>query len=237
MQPFVTDLATSPETTISDLPGGPYDIEFFFDPGCPFAWQTSVWVRRVMELRGITVGWRFISLKFINEGKDEYMPGMRDAQEKGLRYHRICAAAREQFGNEAVANLYRAWGEAYWNTVAEGDFSAKIAAGFENADPAALIASVGLPASLLDAADDESWDAQIRAESDEAFRRTGEDVGTPIITYLPSGNSLFGPVISSVPDDETSLAFYDALRVFADFKEFSELKRTARAPLDLPLFG
>ncbi|MCU1370514.1 MAG: hypothetical protein JWO77_1708 [Ilumatobacteraceae bacterium] len=233
----VTDLATSPESTIADLPGGPFDIEFFFDPGCPFAWQTSVWIRRVMELRGISVGWRFISLKFINEDRDEQYPGARAAQLRGLRYHRICAAAREQFGNEAVAKLYRAWGEAYWNTEATGDRAQKFEAAAANAVPADLLASVDLPASLLDAADDESWDALIRAESDEAFRRTGEDVGTPIITYLPSGHSLFGPVISSIPDDETSLAFYDALRVFADFPDFSELKRTKRAPLDLPLFG
>ena len=124
----MTDLATNPDAAVADLPGGPYDIEFFFDPGCPFAWQTSQWVRRVMELKGITVGWRFISLKFINEDKDEWYPGAREAQHRGLRYHRICAAAREQFGNEAVNDLYRAWGEAYWNTVAEGDLPEKFEA-------------------------------------------------------------------------------------------------------------
>ena len=48
--------------SIPDLDDGPYDIEFFFDPGCPFAWQTSVWLRRVVEMRGIRIGWRFISL-------------------------------------------------------------------------------------------------------------------------------------------------------------------------------
>ena len=62
------------------------------------------------------------------------------------------------------------------------------------------------PTSLA-AADDEAWDAVIRAESDEAFRRTGPDVGTPIITYdPPPGNSLFGPVISSMPDDDETVA-------------------------------
>ncbi len=83
-----------------------------------------------------------------------------------------------------------------------------------------------------------AWDALIRAESDEAFRRTGPDVGTPIITFGGrDGNSLFGPVISSVPDDETSLAIYDAVRVLVDQPTFSELKRSARAQLDLPIFG
>src|SRR3712207_8525922 len=78
---------------IADIPGGPYDVEFFFDAGCPFAWQASVWIRRVQDLRGIKIGWRFISLRFINEGRD--LPdSMVQSQLQGLAYHRICAAAR-----------------------------------------------------------------------------------------------------------------------------------------------
>jgi 2-hydroxychromene-2-carboxylate isomerase len=230
----MTDSAPS---TVPDLPGGPYDVEYFFDPGCPFAWQTSVWIRRVIELKGIKVGWRFISLKFINEGND-LPPQMVEAQDRGLRYHRICAAARAELGNDAVGRLYRAFGERFWYTPGEGDLFGRFAEAAERVDPAEIIKELDLPAHLLDAADDDSWDAQIRAESDEAFRRTGKDVGTPILTYdPPTGNSLFGPVISTVPDDETAVAFYDALRVFVDFPAFSELKRTDRAALDLPLFG
>ena len=44
-------------------------------------------------------------------------------------------------------------------------------------------------------------------------------------------------MISEIPDDETAVRFYDALRTFVDFPAFSELKRTDRRPLDLPLFG
>jgi len=43
------------------------DIEFFWDPICPFAWQTSRWIRRVAGLRGLTIGWRFINLSILNE--------------------------------------------------------------------------------------------------------------------------------------------------------------------------
>jgi len=224
-------------TAIPDLDDGPHDVEFFFDPGCPFAWQTSVWIRRVAELRGITIGWRFISLRFVNEHAD--LPqAMVEAQERGLGYHRICAAARQQLGNAAVGQLYRAWGERYWYTVGAGDLMDRLTSQAQAVDPAEIVRSLGLPETLLDAAGDGSWDAVIRAESDEAFRRTGPDVGTPIITYdPPNGNSLFGPVISVVPDDETAVAFYDALRTFADFRGFSELKRTDRAPLDLPLLA
>ena len=224
-------------TAVADLPGGPYDVEFFFDPGCPFAWQASVWIRRVAELRDVKVGWRFISLRFVNEGND--LPDeMIEVQERGLRYHRICAAAREWLGNHAVGALYRAWGERYWSVEADGELGERLAAAADRADPGDIVRSLGLPADLLDAADDTSWDATIRAETDEAFRRTGPDVGTPIITYNPPrGNSLFGPVMSEVPDDDQAVDFYDALRTFADFRGFSELKRTDRVPLDLPLLA
>lgn len=222
---------------ITELDGGPHDIEYFFDPSCPFAWQTSQWIRRVVELKGIAVGWRFASLKILNDG-NEQSPEMVEAHERGLRYLRICAAARSLRGNAAVGDLYREWGERFWYSPAEGELGERLAAGAERTDPAEILEALDLPASLLEAADDPSWDRIIEAETDEALRRTGPEVGTPIITYdPPDGNSLFGPIISEVPDDETAVAFYDAMRTLVDVRAFSELKRTDRAPLDLPLLA
>lgn len=225
------------DNALPEIAGGPYEIEFFFDPACPFAWQTSVWMRRVIKRRGVKVGWRFLSLQFANEGK-ETPPELAESYERGLRYLRICAAARERYGNEAVGLLYRGWGERYWYSKAEGELGDRLAVGARNTDPAEIVRSLELPGDLLDAADDRSWDAVIRAETDEAFRRTGPDVGVPIITYEPPhGSSLFGPVISEVPDDDQAVEIYDALRTLAGFRAFSEVKRTERPPLDLPLLG
>lgn len=221
---------------IPELPDGPYDVEYFFDPSCPFAWQTSVWIRRVADLRGIRIGWRFASLHFLNEDNDSEAQEMAEAHRVGLAFHRVCAAARERFGNEAVGRLYREWGERYWYVERAGEMLDRVAAAARESDAAAVVAAVGLPADLVSAADDPAWNRVIRAETDEAVARAGDDVGTPIVTYLPSGNSLFGPIISEVPEDDEALRFYDALRTFADFSGFSELKRTERPPLDLPLF-
>lgn len=232
----MTDAPTP--TSVPDLDGGPYDIEYFFDPGCPFAWMTSVWIRRVVDLRDIKVGWRFISLLHINDGKS--LPdGMRQSQLRTHRYLRLCAAARAELGNDAVGRLYRAFGERFWYTPSDLDYAGRLAEAAQRVDPVKIVVDLGLPAGLIDALDDESYDAVIVAESDEAFRRTGPDVGTPIISYdPPNGSSLFGPVISSVPErDEDVVALFDALRTFTSFPGFSELKRTARPPLDLPLFG
>lgn len=41
-------------------------VDFHFDPLCPFAYQTSVWIRDVRAQLGITINWRFFSLEEIN---------------------------------------------------------------------------------------------------------------------------------------------------------------------------
>lgn len=135
-----------------------------------------------------------------------------------------------------MGRLYRAWGERFWFSPSDGEVMDRLATRAKRLDPAEIVRSLGLPEALSGATADDTWDALIRAESDEALRRTGPNLGTPIIAYdPPTGNSLFGPVISDVPDDETAVAFYDALRTFASFSGFSELKRTDRVPLDPPL--
>ena len=42
-----------------------YDIEFFWDPVCPFAWITSRWVEDVAVQTGMSVDWRFIALRLL----------------------------------------------------------------------------------------------------------------------------------------------------------------------------
>ncbi|HCW00547.1 MAG TPA: disulfide bond formation protein DsbA, partial [Acidimicrobiaceae bacterium] len=39
------------EQSLNQSAVGPPDLEFFWDPVCPFAWQTSRWLRRVADLR------------------------------------------------------------------------------------------------------------------------------------------------------------------------------------------
>lgn len=230
----MTDLASP----LADLDGGPHDLEFFFDPGCPFAWQTSVWIRRVAELRDLSIGWRFISLKIANEDKD-LPPAMVEAQERTYRYLRVAAEARARLGNAAVDELYRAWGERYWYTTGDGDVLERLGDASARMDVTEILTALDLPADLVEAADSDRWDALLRAETEEAFRRTGRDVGTPIITYgsPDAGHSYFGPVISAIPGDDDALRLYDALRTLAELDGFSELKRSDRAPLDLPLFA
>jgi hypothetical protein len=227
----MTDTLVDTSAAPAELPDGPHDLEFFLDPLCPFAWQTSVWIRRVAELKGLNVGWRFISLYVIHENDEENNYVSKETLHRGLEFHRVLAEVRNKYGNGPVGKLYEGWGRQLWYAE-PGTSSAEIAKNISIPD---LLEAEGLPMELVEEAGNESHDALIRAETALGFERAGTDVGTPIITYGVGGLSFFGPVISSIPSDEVSVAMYDALRVLVAHPDFAEVKRTNRPPLDLPL--
>lgn len=210
------------------------DLEFFFDPVCPFAWITSRWVTEVQQLRSYDVTWRFISLAMINEhrvGKEEwYTPEYRAGHVAGHQALRVADQIRLTADNAAVAAYYTALGNAIHRDARRDEF---------RLDTLGLIgaaaAAAGADPSVVEHADDESHDAHLRAETDLAFSRTGKDVGTPILTFHPGADnesSFFGPVISKAPRGDDALRLWDAVEVLATTSGLAELKRSNRAKLD-----
>ena len=212
------------------------DLEFFFDPSCPFCWMTSKWVRVVRDEVGIDVRWSYISLVTLNEpyeDDDEF----EQWHHGGRRMHRVIAAAAEAHGDEVVGPLYEAIGNAIWETPGVVGDSMARAMG-EKADLPSILERLDLDPGLAAAVDDDSRDDLFVQGTKEALSRTGEDVGTPIVTFDPDGptaSSFFGPVISEVPSPADSVALYRALATAARIPTFSELKRSLRATPDLPL--
>ena len=206
------------------------DLDFFFDPVCPWAWITSRWVSEVQQLRSYDVQWKFISLKFLNEDKMDYskMPeGYKDIHAAGTNGLRVAARARAEQGNEACGAVYTALGTSLHKNQEREKFVA---------DPVAHIASLltaaGLPAVWAESALDDSFDALIRTETELALERTGKDVGTPILTFHPGGAkeaSFFGPVISMIPRGEEATQLWDAIETIATASGMAELKRSLRA--------
>jgi len=214
------------------------DVEFFWDPICPFAWITSRWIDEVARLRGLNVDWRFINLRLLNEGRDydaDFPAGYVDLHERGRRMSRTAAAARAAHGREAMGPLYTALGTSIWEQPRGEGPSALDRAGTDEHLRAVLVAC-GLPAELAAAADDEAHDAALRSDTEDAIARTGPDVGTPIVAFdPPDGPAFFGPVISRVPRGDAALELFDAVVTLARWPGFSELKRTNREWPDLPL--
>ena len=95
-----------------------------------------------------------------------------------------------------------------------------------------ILAAAGLPSDLADALDDESWDAEIQAETDEALALTGKDVGTPILHFRPpEGVAFFGPVISRLPGDEDAVELWDHV---ARARRVPGLRRAQAQPARAP---
>jgi len=203
------------------------DLDFYFDPVCPWAWITSRWVTNVQQLRNYEVSWKFISLRMVNAERGY---AGHEAYEKihnaGLSALRVASAARAQGGNASVAAVYTALG----NAIHVGGRREELVN-----DPKSfllsIVADAGLPAEVAAACEDSTHDEVIRFETEAALSKTGKDVGTPILTFNPkSGNeaSLFGPVISKAPKGDEAMKLWDAVQTIAE-SGVAEIKRSLRA--------
>lgn len=210
------------------------DLEFYFDPVCPFCWVTSRWVVNVAQQRSLHVEWRPLALRILNEpigyeGKPAAYP---DAHQRGLEMLRVVDAARERYGSAAVGELYTVMGEAVWNVSAPADptFEAVLEDTARRRDLAAILSGVDMDVELARAAEDSSRDETLRAETQQAVDRAGGGVGTPILSFSPpDGPAFFGPVIDAPPEGTEALRLWDAITTLATWPAFAELKRSARS--------
>jgi len=188
-------------------------VDFWFDPICPWAWMTSRWIGEVERLRPITVNWNVMSLSVLNEGHDlpeEY----QDLMQRGWGPVRVVIAARELHGQEVVKPLYDAIGTRV-HPGGEKDFRAATVQ---------ALAEVGLPASLIEFADSDAYDTQLRASHQSGIDQVGQDVGTPVVAV--NGVAFFGPVVTPTPKGEAAAKLWDGCVLVAATPGFYELKRT-----------
>jgi 2-hydroxychromene-2-carboxylate isomerase len=192
-------------------------VQFWFDPLCPWAWITSRWMHEVEQVRPIETDWRIMSLAYLNltqhggEGlSDEYLERMRQAWGPV----RVCAAAAKENGNDVLDGLYTAIGTRFHVQGRRGEPGV-----LEDA-----LTEVGLPVSLAAAADSADLDDEIKASHHEAFDQVGLDVGTPVIRVR--GNVFFGPVVTPAPKGEAAGRLWDGFVLVTETDGFFEIKRT-----------
>lgn len=196
---------------MSDAAAKNVSVEFYFDVVCPWCWMTSRWAAEVAEVRGFEIDWRPISLAVVNEGNANERHV--ELHRQGHRTARLATAVAEQHGPDAVGRLYTELGTRK-HPEGRDDFAAMIA---ESLDAA------GLPAGLAASADDESFDAAVRATTEHALEIAGPDVGVPVISI--DGVAFFGPVVTPAPTGEAALRLWDGIYAAASVDGFYELKR------------
>ncbi|MDQ6617077.1 MAG: DsbA family protein [Actinomycetota bacterium] len=213
------------------------DVEFFFDPSCPWTWITSRWLATVAPERQLAVTWRTWSLAIKNEGKElppnvpaEWRERILAGRAFSTGALRVLEAAGAQESDESRGRLYTEMGRRYHG---EGD---RGEGGPDGDVMAAALAAAGLPTELAEAAGEERWDEAIRDNMDEVGREIGDEVGVPIVAIRGGGRlrAMSGPIMAEVPTLERAVALWDAVATVITEPAIFELKRHRTASPDLP---
>ncbi|RSS46594.1 DsbA family protein [Streptomyces sp. WAC08241] len=198
--------------------------DFYFDPLCPWAWMTSRWILEVEKVRPVDVRWKVMSLAVLNEDRIDELP--EEYQEmlrtKAWGPVRVVIAAQQLHGDEVVGKLYTALGTRFHNN-GEGPTREAIAGALKD---------VGLPEELVEYADKDTYDTELRASHQEGIDKVGQDVGTPVVAVPgPDGEEVafFGPVVTPTPRGEAAARLWDGTLLVASTPGFYEIKRTRTA--------
>ncbi|MDF1488132.1 DsbA family protein [Tessaracoccus caeni] len=188
-------------------------VDFWFDPTCPFAWMTSRWMLEVEKVRDVKTVFHVMSLSVLNEGRDlpeDYRAHMDAAWVPA----RASLLVEQRHGSEKLAEFYTALGTRFHPRDEERSLETI----------AAALAEVGADADILEIAQTDAIDDDLRRSHNEGMEPVGQDVGTPVVRI--NGMSLFGPVISPAPKGEEAGQLFDGVEKVTAYPGFFELKRS-----------
>lgn len=201
----------------------PSAVDFHFDIMCPYAFQTSLWMREVRDRTGLEVRWRFFSLEEVNRVEGKKHPWERDWS-YGWSMMRVGARLRRD-----DPALLDAWYEAA-GTALHVDGRKP-----HHPDVArALLAELDLDPALVDEAiADATTHDEVRAEHQTVLDAGGW--GVPTLVF-DDGQALFGPVVVDPPTGDAALRLWDLVLGWREFPHLYELQRPKR-PSDVALIA
>ena len=194
---------------MENMPAGAATV--YVDPTCPFAWITSQWLSEVAARTGLVVQRELMSLSALNEGRelDEWY---RDYNERAWRPARAAAGLLASPHAHRWPDFYEVFGRRRHIGGLRDD----------TRNIVLTLGDLGLPAGLAGAADDESWDSDLRRRTATAMAPLGGDGGTPALHI--AGRGFFGPVLTAVPRGDEAVRLWEAVSALATVGAFSEIK-------------
>lgn len=193
------------------------NIEFYFDPSCPFCWITSRWLLQVAEERDVNIAWLAFSLALKNNDLEGKSIPHGPAHAESHRLLKVMLAAEEKYQTPLV-DLYTSAGTKHH--IGGQEFSDDFIKEFLDQQK--------LPKDLIEAADQTTYDKKLQTYIDQAVTVAGKDIGVPVIVFTNiSGTKqgFFGPVLQTLPNKVESLSLWDGLSKLATSSSFYELKR------------
>jgi 2-hydroxychromene-2-carboxylate isomerase len=191
-------------------------VRFHFDVMCPWAYQTSLWIREVRGRRGIGIDWRFFSLEEVNRAEGKKHPWERDWS-YGWSMMRIAALLRRT-DPDACDRYYLAAGRALHEQ------------GRKPHDPSVareILTEIGLDPALVDAAiADPTTHDDVHDDHRAAVALGG--FGVPTLVF-EDGSSLYGPVVTPAPRGDDAEALWDLVVLWRRFPHLYEMKRPKTA--------
>lgn len=204
-------------TTISSAKQDPPAIALWLDPVCPFSWNTARWLASAVDPAGQAFDVRMMSLAILNEGRD--LPAPQQARiNDSRRVGRLMVAVSEEIGPQALPAAYFAFAELYFDRSMQVDH--RLAE--------RVLHAVGAERTTAAALDETSLDGAVAKSHQGSQNALGDTAGSPLLSI--DGRTVFGPVLTSVPDPVKGLGLLDAVSALVGAPEFSELSRPREHP-------
>lgn len=200
----------------TSAPVAPTSVDFHFDVLCPYAYQTSKWMRDVRDQLDLAVNWKFFSLEEINRVEGKKHPWEREWS-YGWSIMRIGALLRRT-SNDDLDRWYERAGRALHED------------GHRPHEPDVarhLLEELGLDPGLVDEAiGDPATHDEVRADHNRVVASGGYGVPTLFLTGPDAGERcLFGPVLVNPPTGDAAVRLWHAVTAWVEFPDVFELQQ------------